>query len=299
MDTMDRSGSHGLSGDPSQRSGGKKRGMISRLKMKWATGLMVAGGLFSHGQATAATTAKPAPKSKSTTGSKFKSSVKRAATSVKKAAGNNFALLNKYKQDLKRFGAAKLEGYSEKMNGIASWYGGYFHGRLTASGRRFSTYAHMAAHKSLPFGTLLRVTNPDNGKSVVVEILDRGPYVANRMLDLSQATAKELGFHGDGIANVKAEILKMGNLRYEVEAPFSAAEMRGDVVSHRIDMTGVEQASTAVTPSIAEASGVPSGSGSFSLEAAFRNVIPTVQQSADAVATSIRDAVAGFRLGTA
>jgi len=296
MDTnnMGHSSDQSHSGD--QRGGKRKRGIISKLKMKWATGLMVAGGVFSTGQATAAP-AKPAPKTKTGT-SKMKSVAKRAVASAKKTASNNFALLNKYKQDLKKFGAAKLEGYQQKMDGVASWYGGYFHGRLTASGRRFSTYAHMAAHKSLPFGTLLRVTNPDNGKSVVVEILDRGPYVAGRMLDLSQKTAEELGFRGDGVANVKAEILKMGDLPYAVEKPFTAAEMRGDVVSHKIDLTGIDGVSVG-GENVAEASGVPSPSGAFNYQAAFRNVLPAFQQSIDAVATSVRDAVAGFQPRTA
>jgi rare lipoprotein A len=155
----------------------------------------------------------------------------------------------------------------------------------------------MAAHKSLPFGTLLKVTNPDNGKSVVVEILDRGPYVADRMLDLSKATADELGFENAGTAKVKAEILKMGNLPYEIEKPFSAAEMRGDVVSHKIDLSGVEGIEGISTnqPEMAEASSQQSGGNSFFYNVGFRNVLPAMQQSADAVATSIREAVEGFR----
>jgi rare lipoprotein A (peptidoglycan hydrolase) len=187
------------------------------------------------------------------------------------------------------------------MAGVASWYGGYFHGRLTASGRRFSTYAHMAAHKSLPFGTLLKVTNPSNGKSIVVEILDRGPYVADRMLDLSKATADELGFENAGTAKVQAEILKMGNLPYEIEKPFSPAEMRGDIVSHKIDLTGiegVEQNAERNIPETAEASGLPSNSGSFLYNVSFSNLLPQMKQSADAVATSIREAVESFRSGT-
>ncbi|HET6512312.1 MAG TPA: septal ring lytic transglycosylase RlpA family protein, partial [Candidatus Kapabacteria bacterium] len=169
-----------------------------------------------------------------------------------------------------------------------------FHGRLTASGRRFSTYAHMAAHKSLPFGTLLRVTNPSSGKSVVVEVLDRGPYVADRMLDLSKATADELGFENAGTAKVQAEILKMGNLPYEIEKPFSAAEMRGDIVSHKIDLTGIEGAEKETQP-MAAASGDPGPSGSFLYNVSFNSIMPKITNSADAVATSIREAVEGFR----
>lgn len=274
-----------------KKLGPGKRGVMSRLRMKWATGLMLAGGVFSTGQAATAAPTKTTPKAVST--SKIKNAVKKTVTSARKIGSNNFTLLNKYKQDLKKFGAVKLEGYQKKMQGVASWYGGYFHGRLTASGRRFSTYAHMAAHKSLPFGTLLRVTNPSNGKSVVVEILDRGPYVAGRMLDLSKATADKLGFENAGTAKVQAEILRMGNLKYEIEAPLSAAEMRGDVISHRINLEGIEQTPTVPQP-IAEATDTPSPSGSFPYRVGFSNLLPVMESSIDAVASSIREAVANF-----
>lgn len=285
---------------PEHGSPRKSRGFMSRLKMKYATGLMIASGFMGVGQTATAAPSKSQKKNKTTKTvqkGKFKQAASRAIGKAKSVAGGQFALLNKYKQELQKYGAAKLEGYSKKMQGIASWYGGYFHGRLTASGRRFSTYAHMAAHKSLPFGTLLKVSNPANGKSVVVEILDRGPYVADRMLDLSKATADELGFENAGVAKVQAEILKMGNLPYEVEKPFSPAEMRGDVVSHKIDMTGIEGVQHNAPPAYAEASGLPSNSGSFLYNVSFSNLLPAITQSADAVATSIREAVENFRSG--
>ncbi len=273
---------------PEHGSPRKQRGFISRLKMKYATGLMIASGFFGVGQTAIAapTKSNKTKSSKSVSKGKFKEAAGRAIGKVKQIGSGQFALLNKYKQELQKYGAAKLEGYSQKMAGIASWYGGYFHGRLTASGRRFSTYAHMAAHKSLPFGTLLKVTNPDNGKSVVVEILDRGPYVADRILDLSKATADELGFENAGTAKIQAEILKMGDLPYETEKPFSEAEMRGYVVSHKIEIDGVSQNQ----PDMAS-----NESNSFFYKAGFRSILPAMKQSADAVATSIREAVEGFR----
>jgi len=91
--------------------------------------------------------------------------------------------------------------------GIASFYHDYFHGRKTASGITFDNHKMYAAHKSLPFGTVLRVTNPDTEKSVIVEVVDRGPYVRGRVLDLSYAAAKELGFIRKGITDVIYEIL--------------------------------------------------------------------------------------------
>lgn len=93
------------------------------------------------------------------------------------------------------------------INGIASWYGPGFHGRTTASGERFNTNQMTAAHKSLPFGTTVRVTNLSNGRSVVVRINDRGPYHGSRVIDLSHAAAVQIGMIQAGTANVKIEVL--------------------------------------------------------------------------------------------
>jgi rare lipoprotein A len=93
-----------------------------------------------------------------------------------------------------------------EMEGLASWYGGKFHGRLTSSGEVFDTNTLTAAHKSLPFGTLVKVTNLDNGLSTVVKINDRGPFVEGRIIDLSRAAADEIGMLGQGVARVSLEI---------------------------------------------------------------------------------------------
>lgn len=82
------------------------------------------------------------------------------------------------------------------QHGQASWYGPGFHGRRTASGERFDTNAMTAAHRSLPFGTRVRVVNKHNGQSVVVRINDRGPYARGRVIDLSHASAQALGISG-------------------------------------------------------------------------------------------------------
>lgn len=86
--------------------------------------------------------------------------------------------------------------------GHASWYGPGFHGRKTANGERFNMGAMTAAHKTLPFGTRLKVTNKRSGKSVVVRINDRGPFVRGRMLDLSKAAAGQIGLIKTGSASV-------------------------------------------------------------------------------------------------
>ncbi len=91
--------------------------------------------------------------------------------------------------------------------GVASWYGGFFHGRKTASGAVFDMHQLTAAHKSLPLNTMVRVTNLDNGKSVDVLLNDRGPYIGNRIIDLSRGAAERLGFKERGLAKVKIEYL--------------------------------------------------------------------------------------------
>lgn len=87
--------------------------------------------------------------------------------------------------------------------GTASYYGRQFDGRRTASGERFDMDAFTAAHRTLPFGTKVRVTNPDNGRSVVVRINDRGPFHGGRMIDLSQAAAQRLGLVARGSGRVE------------------------------------------------------------------------------------------------
>ena len=90
--------------------------------------------------------------------------------------------------------------------GLASWYGGKFQGRRTASGELFDTRQLTAAHKSLPFGTLVLVTNLENGRSVTVRINDRGPFVPGRVIDLSLAAAAAIGLAGRGVAPVRLEV---------------------------------------------------------------------------------------------
>jgi len=87
----------------------------------------------------------------------------------------------------------------------ASWYGPKFHGKFTANGEVYNQMALTAAHKNLSFGTLLKITNPKNGKSVIVRINDRGPYIEGRELDLSKGAAIELGILAKGVARVKVQ----------------------------------------------------------------------------------------------
>ena len=102
--------------------------------------------------------------------------------------------------------------------GIASWYGDEFAGRLTANGEVFDPDIVSAAHKTLPMPSAVRVINLDNGRSLVVRINDRGPFVTGRIIDLSREAARLLGFKEKGIARVRVQILAEESLRLEREA---------------------------------------------------------------------------------
>lgn len=96
---------------------------------------------------------------------------------------------------------------AKTLSGPASWYGGKFHGRTTANGERFDMNELTAAHRSLPFGTRVRVTNERNGRSVVVRINDRGPFIGNRIIDLSRGAAAAVGMVSTGVAPVRVDVL--------------------------------------------------------------------------------------------
>lgn len=93
--------------------------------------------------------------------------------------------------------------------GTASWYGPTFQGRTTANGELYDMSALTAAHPSLPFGSLVRVINTRNSKSVVVRINDRGPYVGNRDMDLSYQAADKIGLIGRGVSRLRMELLEV------------------------------------------------------------------------------------------
>ena len=97
---------------------------------------------------------------------------------------------------------------AQTLEGKASYYGKGFHGRKSASGKIYDMYKYTCAHKSLPFGTMLKVTNKKNGKTVTVEVTDRGPYVKGRIIDLSVAAAKDLDMMKSGVVDIEAEIIK-------------------------------------------------------------------------------------------
>lgn len=106
--------------------------------------------------------------------------------------------------------------------GIASWYGPGFHGKTTANGERYNQYAMTAAHKILPLGTDVRVTHLDSGKSVVVRINDRGPFVDNRVIDLSRAAATRLNIISSGTGRVRIQNIN------DLPVSRSIEELKGD-----------------------------------------------------------------------
>jgi len=108
-----------------------------------------------------------------------------------------------------------------RARGIASWYGKKFHGKRTANGERYSMYAMTAAHRILPLPSYVRVRNLENGRSVVVRVNDRGPFLHNRLIDLSYAAAARLGMIGTGTGLVEVQALTAG--RPGIDGPGSGA----------------------------------------------------------------------------
>lgn len=102
----------------------------------------------------------------------------------------------------------KLVETPERLEGLASWYGPYFHGRLTAAGETFNQNELTAAHPSLPFDTYLKVTNLQNGRTVIVRVNDRGPYWENRTLDLSREAARRLDSEVTGVIPIEVVIMQ-------------------------------------------------------------------------------------------
>ncbi|WP_098414494.1 septal ring lytic transglycosylase RlpA family protein [Vibrio sp. ES.051] len=115
-------------------------------------------------------------------------------------------------------GGSKTKDYAKShiLIGQASWYGSQFHGKLTASGETYNMNAYTSAHKTLPFGTIVRVTNTANNKSVDVKINDKGPYVEGRVIDLSYKAFAQIGNVKKGTVPVKVEIIDDNNtFRYK------------------------------------------------------------------------------------
>ena len=125
---------------------------------------------------------------------------------ILKGNGGYYKVGSPYKIDGKKYTPKVNENYKE--TGLASWYGSDFHNKKTANGEVFDKNKITAAHKTLPLPSIVRVTNLENGKSIKVRVNDRGPFVGNRIIDLSEKTASKLGIKEKGVARVKVEYLK-------------------------------------------------------------------------------------------
>ena len=123
---------------------------------------------------------------------------------------------------------------------FASYYGEPFHGRPTSSGEPFDMNAYTAAHRTLPFGTMVEVTNLENGKKVIVRINDRGPFVGNREIDLSRAAAEALGMIGQGIARVSIKRVGQQEVALETNTEWKAVEPKTNRESAYKDFPNAE-----------------------------------------------------------
>lgn len=112
------------------------------------------------------------------------------------------------------------------QKGLASWYGGKFHGRPTASGETYDMNRISAAHKQLPLGTVVQVKNRDNGKKLKVPINDRGPFVTGRIIDLSVGAARQLEMFGQGLANVRIRVVRLAPKRRQLPISYPAPGRR-------------------------------------------------------------------------
>ena len=157
-----------------------------------------------------------------------------------------------------------------ELDGYASWYGGKFQGRLTANGEVFDTALLTAAHKTLPFGTIVEVTHLGNGLTVEVRINDRGPFVEGRVIDLSRAAADALDMAGEGVAPVRLRIVsEPGEPMRSIQVGSFGVGANAEAVTRRLADAGI--------PATIEAGVGTSG------DSVFRVVVPGVPESSVAV----------------
>lgn len=149
-----------------------------------------------------------------------------------------------------------VSGEMEIQAGVASWYGPQFHGKLTANGETYNMNDLTAAHRTLPFNTVVQVENLNNGRSVVVRINDRGPYIGDRVIDLSRKAAREIDMEDAGTSNVRIYLLQEGDRpvtaqnassreSFTVQLASFNSEMEARTFSSRVDGARVEQVTIA------------------------------------------------------
>ena len=181
------------------------------------------------------------------------------------------------------------------LRGRASWYGSYFQGRRTTSGERYNRFAYTCAHKTLPFGTRLRVTNVKNGKSVVVRVTDRGPFRHQRILDLSEKAARPLGIVECGAATVVAEVMAADTPLGPASTPGNLAAMfaadprpTAAFTTYTMPAEAVTEATTLVAAAPAAAAEVITIAESVDCPASFLIQAGSFLDPANAVAVQAR-----------
>ncbi len=158
------------------------------------------------------------------------------------------------------------EDMVHELEGYASWYGGKFQGQLTANGEVFDTARLTAAHKTLPFGTIVEVTHLGNGRTVEVRINDRGPFVEGRVIDLSRAGADALDMTGEGVAPVRLRIVS------EPDEPMRSIQIGSFGVRANAEAVARQIADMGIPATIESGAGTPGNS-------VFRVVVPNVPES--------------------
>ena len=133
------------------------------------------------------------------------------------------------------------ENYSYQEEGIASWYGPNFHAKTTANGGVFDQNLITAAHRVLPIPSVVRVTNLENGLSIVVKVTDRGPYAKNRIIDLSRAAAIKLDFIKKGTALVRVQILEKESKALKLSMAKGHSEPELNQTLGRVDLTKLRE----------------------------------------------------------
>ncbi|MBF0470095.1 MAG: septal ring lytic transglycosylase RlpA family protein [Gammaproteobacteria bacterium] len=141
------------------------------------------------------------------------------------------------------------------QEGVASWYGSKFHGRETSNGERYDMYAMSGAHKQLPLPTYLRVTNLENGRSTIIRVNDRGPFVKNRIVDLSYAAAIRLGFADQGTTRVRLEAITTPTQPLVTTPPPEPVPLAAD--GSVITAAKLENSTPVVTPLVDDSSSIP------------------------------------------
>jgi rare lipoprotein A len=149
------------------------------------------------------------------------------------SAARHKSTMRSYKVRGKRYHPTYVE-VGQKMKGISSWYGPNFHGKYTSNGERYNMHARTAAHKTWPMDTMVRVRNLQNGKSTIVRINDRGPFVRGRIIDCSYAAGKEIGLDRMGIAKVQIEVVGFSG---KVQSDAAIAKARRTKTEVRVRLT--------------------------------------------------------------